>query len=548
MSNFQSILSQISVQVPSTGGQGIAQKIQRRVKHTRNRLANRSVLFWVPGGMSNLLHVEGALAAALGLRGVKVHAIICDGPYQACVKRAVGENVPLGDWHLSCAQCKSATQSVLNKLAISHSFIGDYVPSELRAKLKEVSATVDWGNVDELTYEGINIGGNVRSSILRYLQGMPADNTDDILREYAFSALVNAAAVQSALDQHRPDSVVLSHGVYVDWGPALRTALNRNVPVFGWCVSYLPAHFYFRQVDDAARKDFRRLSNAGWDVRKRKPLSDVENKRLDKFLEDRYQNEQSFDLRTQPAFNGEVTEFREKYGLLPGKPVWGVMSHLTWDAVSDSAPMAYASFEEWILDTIEEAISIQDVNWLIKVHPSEGWHKPAKGVLRMIEDRFPQLPEHVKVIPSDEPINTWDFYSLIDGGVTVLGTGGLELALLGKPVIIAGEAHYGSKGFTHDGYTKNDYKAKLKSAVKLSYLTDQQRQWARQYAYSFFVQRQIPLPVVKDPKSIWWSIQLDKLHLLQPGEEPFMDFVCEQILNGGEFVLGEKMVALSEAI
>ena len=54
--------------------------------------------------------------------------------------------------------------------------------------------------------------------------------------------------------------------------------------------------------------------------------------------------------------------------------------------------------------------------------------------------------------------NPFDFFQLVDGDVTVYGTSGLELALLGKPVILAGEAHYGGKGFTYDGLSQNSYK------------------------------------------------------------------------------------------
>ena len=48
-----------------------------------------TLLFWVPGGMPLLLHVEASIAAAMKLRGYNVHAIICNAPYRACAIRIV---------------------------------------------------------------------------------------------------------------------------------------------------------------------------------------------------------------------------------------------------------------------------------------------------------------------------------------------------------------------------------------------------------------------------------------------------------------------------
>jgi capsule polysaccharide export protein KpsC/LpsZ len=149
------------------------------------------------------------------------------------------------------------------------------------------------------------------------------------------------------------------------------------------------------------------------------------------------------------------------------------------------------------------------------------------------------------VIPAEEEISPLDFFELVDGGVTVYGTSGLEMALHGKPVILAGEAHYGGKGFTYDGLTIATYRELLYQAVSLQPLSEEQRRLARQYAYSFFIQRQVPFPVVKNPNSAWWEFQFDKRKLLLPGNDPFVDLICDRILDGQDFVMDENLVGLS---
>ncbi len=72
-----------------------------------------TLLFWVPGGMPLLLHVEASIAAAMKLRGYNVHAIVCNSPYRGCAIRTVQEGVPIAKWRDACPTCTRKTTSVL---------------------------------------------------------------------------------------------------------------------------------------------------------------------------------------------------------------------------------------------------------------------------------------------------------------------------------------------------------------------------------------------------------------------------------------------------
>jgi len=337
----------------------------------------------------------------------------------------------------------------------------------------------------------------------------------------------------------------MSHGVYVDWGPALHLAFERGIPVTGWKASYLSSHFYMRHVADPLRIDFKKLSNEAWERLRSRDLTPAEEARLEQFLVNRYHNKISFDMKSLKTYRKDVSDLKDKYA--PGdKPVWAVLAHINWDSVSDYSPMAYPSFDDWMIDTIKHAIEITDVQWLIKIHPIEAWDNPASGVQRLVEREFPNLPPHVRVIPAEEDISPANMFELIDGGVTVYGTAGLELALMGKPVILGGEAHYGGLGFTHEGLTPIVYRQLLRKAAQLGPLNAEQRANVRKYAYSHFVLREIPLPVVRDPSSQWWNMQWDKRELLLPGNEPFIQFVCDRLIDGKDFSMPEPLVALAQ--
>ncbi|MDO8502334.1 MAG: hypothetical protein Q7S20_10870 [Gemmatimonadaceae bacterium] len=521
-------------------------KMAQLYKHGRDIDQSKgTLLFWVPGGMPLLLHVEASIAAAMKLRGYDVHAIICNAPYRGCAIRTVQEGVPIAKWRDACLTCTRKTSAVLEQMGIPYSYNGDFLTDAERDELWQSTADVTWDTLDTLSYNGLNVGKNVRSSVVRYLQGAALTGHEAIVREYAYSGLVSACAAARALDRFNPWRVFMSHGTYIDWGPAIHTAFERGIPVTGWKASYLSWHFYLRHVEDPSRIDFKKLSRACWEDIRSRELSPRENARLDKFFEDRYHRQISFDMKHIKTYRQDVSELKKKYAPTD-KPVFAVLAHINWDSVSDYAPMAYPSFDDWMIDTIRHAIEIPDVQWLIKIHPIEAWDNPASGVQRLIEREFPELPDHVRVIPAEEDISPANMFELIDGGVTVYGTAGLELALMGKPVILAGEAHYGGLGFAHEGMTPITYRRFLKGASRLGRLTDQQRRDVRKYAYSHFIQRQIPLEIVHDPRTEWWGLQHEKRELLLPGKDAFIEFVCDRLVDGRDFNMTEDLVALSE--
>ncbi|HKY98954.1 MAG TPA: hypothetical protein VJL35_13930 [Gemmatimonadaceae bacterium] len=504
-----------------------------------------TLLFWVPGGMPLLLHVETSIAAAMKLRGYNVHAIICNAPYRGCAIRTVQEGVPIARWRDVCPTCTRKTTAVLETMGIPYSYNGDFLTEAERAEIWRQTADVTWDSLDTLSWEGLNVGRNVKSSITRYLQGAALTGHEAVIHEYAYSGLVSACAASRAYDRFKPWRVFMSHGVYIDWGPALHTAFRRGIPVTGWKASYLSWHFYLRHVEDPTRIDFKKLSRECWSQIKNSDLTPEAEARLDKFLIDRYQNNISFDMKQRKTYRKDVSDLKQKYAPTE-KPVWAVFAHINWDSVSDYAPMAYPSFDDWMIDTIEHAITVPDVQWLIKIHPVEAWDNPASGVQRLIERVFPSLPDHVRVIPAEEDISPANLYELIDGGVTVYGTAGLELSLMGKPVILAGEAHYGGLGFTHEGHSPERYRELLSRAARLGSLTKEQHDDVRKYAYSHFVQREIPLEVVHDPRTKWWGLMPEKRDLLLPGNDAFIQFICDRLVDGKDFNMPEELVAMSE--
>lgn len=499
-------------------------------------------LFWVPGGMSLMLHVEAAIALALRLRGNRVHAVICDGVYSACIKREITDNIPIEDWSTKCADCKSSCEKVLNLFGVPYSYIGNYVSTEELKHLKVAAAEQRWKNLDEFEYLGVRVGKNIKSAITRYLRGGENPNDDRLVEEYAYSGLISLVAAKNARDISNPARVFMSHGTYIDWGPALRFFIAEKLPLTLWMASYLPWRFYFRNLSNVNQIDIHNLTENAWKEISNKNLTSKENERLNKFLEARYLMDSSFDMKHFMNYTGDVQAIRSRMGLSQDLPIWGIFTHINWDSVSDYSPMLYESFNQWLIDTIEKISTITNVQWIIKIHPAESWDNPHTGSAKLIRSKFAQLPPHIRIMSSTDAVSPLDFFNLIDGVVTVYGTAGLEAAIHGKPIILAGDAHYGKKGFTVDSETREEYLIKLEKASKIKALSQEEIVLAKKYAHIYFISRQVPLPVVKDEKSKWWSFQINKRTLLLPNKSQPIDFICEKIIKNSEFIMDETLI------
>ncbi len=497
------------------------------------------ILFWVTGGMSILLNIEGAVALALRLRGFNVQLVICDGTLPACVRREVQQDYQCSKKEKKCSNCKEPCASFLDILGLPYSFVGDFITQQDRVELLKQAHMVTWDSLDSLTFKGVNIGKNISSALIRYSRGHDIKDRDDVLLDYTYAGLLVAAASYAAIDSYKPNQLFMSHGTYIDWGPALHNALAKNISVTAWMSSYMPYQFYFKHINSEPI-DFYSISCNAWEQRKSVPLLEIEKKRLDKFLSNRYKKQISFDMKSFGIYQDDIQALKDRYKITSNKPVWGIFCHINWDNVGDYVPMPYATFNEWIFDTVVHIAAVPDVTWLIKIHPAESWENPYSGLEQFIKQNFPSLPEHVKIISMHDEVSPLNFYQLIDGAVTVCGTAGLEISLMGKPVILAGQAHYAQKGFTHDASTKEEYRAYLKSAAQLPLLAERERDLARQYAYSFFLQRQIPFEVLEYSQNRYF--RFDQASLLLPGKNDFIDFICDSIVVGRDFVMSDALV------
>ena len=516
-------------------------------KHSTVTDASPNIIVWELGGFGDILKKNAIISAALNIRGYRTHFIICDGTPQACIQRGLEKNEKISDWDSICNKCLQGMKYSANQYSAEYSLAGSYIDDKKKKEFKELSMTIELNEIYNYKYLNVDVGMLAWSSVIRYMKGFVIERKDlkkedeILLRKYFFAGLVNTYIADEVIKKFSPVSLFGSHGVYVDYSPAILLAYLKGIKTLIWSSGFKDFLHYFTIPKKPNKLEFRGITEPEWKKRKEKPLSEEENKTLDDYIHHRFNkgNKRDFLNVTLPE---DPEALRKKLGFDNGRKVACLFCHVSWDLSFDLSNMIFDNANQWLCESMKAVFDIKNVNWIIRVHPGEKVSGSLYTNDDFIKENFTKIPDHVKILWSDSEINSLGLYKLLDVGITLFGTMGAELPILGKPVISGGEAHFSNKGFTIDAKTREEYFNLLKNISGINLLKKDQIDIARRYAYSYFIERQIPINIVNKSEGHFGNIDLKKLDHLKPGKDLIMDAICESILEGKDVILNEKMI------
>ena len=115
-----------------------------------------------------------------------------------------------------------------------------------------------------------------------------------------------------------------------------------------------------------------------------------------------------------------------------------------------------------------------------------------------LRSKVGKLPDHVILVQPESEISPYSFFELADYGITVRGTVGIEMAVMGTTVITGGTGRYSGLGFTFDSATESAYIDKLANLHAHPIMTAEQVELARRYAFAVYTHRPFNIIVAKD--------------------------------------------------
>lgn len=465
---------------------------------------------------------EAVIAHALRLRGADVRFLTCGGGLEICDRTNLYEGPPM-----PCRSCAHYVENALDAHGFPRTSIRQSWEREDPVPWDELDEVPTWA-LKDVAVDGLALG-KITDLPLKWflcaaeLQGDPL--AGQTARAFLRSARRIAAGVRANLEADAPDVVLLLNGLFLFEGIAWALCQEMGIDVVTYERAFLKETLVFHRGAPAGFYDLSEdwASNA-------RPLTAPESLELDGYIAQR---------RAGLAFD-QYWRFDDDLAIHPdGGRLVTLFTNLTWDTAVIDRDCAFDGIQDWIETVIQAFATRAPHHLVVRIHPSER-HLPGKmtrdSLEAFINRRFPRLPTNVSVIGADDLTSSYPLMDASDLGLVYTSTTGLELALAGTPVIVAGHTHYRGKGFTIDVSSPDELLEVLDRTLDDPSTTKVDVEMARQYAHFFFFRAPIRAPYVTEPLPGLARLTTSDLNQLAPGVNHELDRICEGILHGKSFV------------
>ncbi len=295
------------------------------------------------------------------------------------------------------------------------------------------------------------------------------------------------------LQANRPDIAIIPNGTIQELGIIYRIATYLKIPTVTYEFGDQRQRIWMAQKGEVMRQE----TDEMWRQRSASPLSEAQIERLHSLFVARQRATQweNFSRMWQgtPAQGGQKA--RQALGL-DNRPVVLLATNVLGDSLTLGRQVFSKSMGEWISRTVQYFTGKPDVQLVIRIHPGEVLVH-GQSMVDVVRQVMPRLPEHIRLIGPRDPINTYDLIEVADLGLVYTTTVGMEMAMKGIPVIVAGKTHYRGRGFTYDPDSWVSYFKLLGQILEHPanfLLTLEQVELALQYIYGFFFDFPKPFP------------------------------------------------------
>jgi hypothetical protein len=326
-----------------------------------------------------------------------------------------------------------------------------------------------------------------------YLQLEEFDENNPV---FQFRLKRNTEAAQSVyawLRGNRPDVVVVPNGTIQEFGIVYRVARFLKIPVSTYEFSDQKDVFWLGHNQEIMRQDTSQM----WQVKQEEELTAEQLKRIKELFKARQKARITGNFTRQwqslPAQGGETVKESLK---LDSRPVVLLATNVLGDSLTLGRHAFAKTMADWVSRTILYFIGRPDIQLVIRIHPGEMLSREY-SMMDVVRQTLPELPEYIHVIRPDEKVNTYDIVDVADVGLVYTTTVGLEMALKGIPVVVAGKTHYRERGFTYDPNSWVDYFKVLGRILEKpsQFKLDKEKvNLAWKYAYHFFYTFPLPFP------------------------------------------------------
>lgn len=501
------------------------------------------ILFATGYGLAGaMMTIESILIMSLRLRGASPVVLRCDKTLPACEWNAFGNHNPppgrFGPQDLTdrtkldvCRICTGSIEDVHGVLPVDHTSFSQHLrPGDLERAI-EIVDNIPYEKYRSYFHRDIPVGEHAFSSTCRWtFRGTLLDDeeTRAIFRRYLISSILVVDLTERIFEEERPDCVVAIHGIYVTHGTICDVARKHGVRIVVYGTPYRRNTIWLSHDDTYHRTLITEPTEYWQDLE----MTPERTKRVDDYLATKRFGARDYAAYHEGAINDEEA-LREELGL-DDRPIVSVFTNVLWDAQLYYKYNAFGNMLEWLEETIRYFEKRTDLQLVIRIHPAET-KQTNQPLIDEIARDFPDLPENVKVIRPESKLSS---YTLAEMSVAALIYGarmGVEIAVLGTPLIVAGETFNRRKGYSYDVETREQYFDLLDRVQDLPKNSAEWVERARRYAYHYYYRLMMDFPLFSVQDTVHMSeprLEFDSLEALMPGNSDSLDVVCQGIIDG----------------
>ena len=290
-----------------------------------------------------------------------------------------------------------------------------------------------------------------------------------------------------------PDVVIIPNGSILEMGIFYQVAKFLDIPAVTYEFGEQRNRIWLALNKEVMRQETDQL----WEAKQDHSITNSELDRVQDLFESRQKADlwKNFSRRWQisPSQGGELVRHHLN---LDNRPVVVLAANVIGDSLTLGRQMFSSSMSEWLERTVKYFAEKSNLQLVVRIHPGERYTK-GPSVSEIVDDSVQSIPENIHVIEADDQTNTYDLLEIADLGLVYTTTVGLEMAMSGIAVLVAGQTHYRGKGFTFDPNSWDAYFDLLDSFERdpTSFqLSEKQVRKAWQYAHCFFFEYPAPFP------------------------------------------------------
>jgi hypothetical protein len=380
------------------------------------------------------------------------------------------------------------------------------------------------------------LGEWVISSLNSYFRQFPPDLASDVVvqvyRNFLVSAGLVAVALTNYLETNTVDSAILFNGRQSITRVAMEIFRARGIRV----LTHERGEYQREHIN--ARANAHCMSPlpfaSFWQEWGTIPLKQRELEQARMWLvERRYGANPAWIQFSKVAGSISV---REQLGLRGSSRLFVLFTSSTDEVAGDPLMQGpYRSQAEWVGDVLEWTRNHREVDLVIKIHPNLGGNSyigAATHELAIYQQLRSELPSNVRMIMPEDDVSAYSLAEEADVGLTFGSIIGLEMAMHGKPVLLASRAIYEHASAFLTVRSQQDLSGMLEKCLQRLDGREIQRQ-AFRIAYYAMCVCDMPFPKVKVEGPYHAHENFLSTAELAIGKDESLDRICRFLVDGG---------------